>query len=632
MKPLNTVKRCAIIGRVVRYHRRDKRSSVLLMSQLSRRICVGVVAAVAVLCVSAAVFTVARQASAGEAPATSSPPTVTETVLYSFCNQPDHSTGACLDGETPNGLIQGSDGNFYGTTGPYGDVSGGTMYKLTPSGTLTTLHSFCPQKDPNSGDCLDGYGPGGVIEGSDGNFYGTAGSGGANFERGGGSAGTAYMITPSGAFTTLYSFCAQVDPETENCLDGEQPDGIIEGSDGNFYGTTSSGGLNSFGGARPAGIVFKLTPSGVLTTLYSFCSQDPDGLDCLDGQEPSGLIEGSDGNFYGITAIGGQFGMATTSGGTVFKLTPSGTLTTLHSFCSEEDPSTGNCIDGDEPSDLIEGSDGNFYGTTSSGGANGDGSVFRLTPSGTLTTLYSFCSEGNPNTFSCPDGTDPSAVIEGSDGNFYGITRVGGEYGNYNRDGTAFMLTPSGTLTTLYSFCSQLDPSSTDCLDGALPNGFIQASDGNFYGTTDIGGANGDFGFGTLFKLAVYFPTPVRANLTISPGEHSFGMAKVGTTRHETFLVRASSRGNDTGQIVLGSFTITGGDYFVDQTMTTCKQGQMLQRNQECKIVVDFAPLMATKQMTDTGTLNVMSNAEEVHPKHGVVTLRGGGKASGKRR
>ena len=202
LKPLNTVKRCAIIGRVVRYHRRDKRSSVLLMSQLSRRICVGVVAAVAVLCVSAAVFTVARQASAGEAPATSSPPTVTETVLYSFCNQPDHSTGACLDGETPNGLIQGSDGNFYGTTGPYGDVSGGTMYKLTPSGTLTTLHSFCPQKDPNSGDCLDGYGPGGVIEGSDGNFYGTAGSGGANFERGGGSAGTAYMITPSGARTT----------------------------------------------------------------------------------------------------------------------------------------------------------------------------------------------------------------------------------------------------------------------------------------------------------------------------------------------------------------------------------------------------------------------------------------------
>jgi uncharacterized repeat protein (TIGR03803 family) len=345
------------------------------------------------------------------------------------------------------------------------------------------------------------------------------------------------------------------------------------------------------------------------------------------------LIEGSDGNFYGITLVGGQFGRSTTSGGTVFKVTPSGTLTTLHSFCSQKDPNTGNCLDGEGPSDLIEGSDGNFYGTTSSGGKNGDGSVFRLTPSGTLTTLYSFCSKGNPNTFSCPDGADPGAVIEGSDGNFYGTTRTGGEFGNDNRDGAAFMLAPSGTLTTLYSFCSQLDPMTFDCLDGAGPNGgFIQASDGNFYGTTDIGGANGQFGFGTLFKLAVSSPMPVRAHLTISPGEHSFGMTKVGTTRHETFLVRASSRGTASTQVVLGSFTITGGDYFVDQTMTTCKQGQMLQPKQQCKIVVDFAPLTATKQLTDIGTLSVMSNAEEVHPNHGVVTLRGGGKSPNRRK
>ncbi len=605
-----------------------RRVTCLQMSRSYGKICVGVVAVVAVLGVSPAAFTVARQASAADAPAAaSSPPTVTETVVYSFCGQPNHSTGACLDGETPNGVIEGSDGNFYGTTGPFGNASGGTMYRLTPSGTLTTLHTFCPEMDPNSGHCLDGAGPGPVIEGNDGNFYGTAGTGGTNFEFGGGTAGTAYMITPSGTLTTLYSFCAKVDPITENCLDGEQPNDIIEGSDGNFYGTTFSGGLNSFGGARPAGTVFKMTPSGVLTTLYSFCSQDPDTIDCLDGEEPSGLIEGSDGNFYGITLVGGQFGRSATRGGTVFKLTPSGTLTTLHTFCSEEDPKTGNCLDGDGPSDLIEGSDGNFYGTTSGGGANGDGSVFRLTPSGTLTTLYSFCSKGNPNTASCPDGADPSAVIEGSDGNFYGTTRTGGEFGNDNRDGTAFELTPSGTLTSLYSFCSQLDPTTFDCLDGEGPNGgFIQASDGNFYGTTVIGGANGQFGFGTLFKLAVSSPMPVRANLTISPGEHSFGMAKVGTTRHETFEVRASSRGNNAAQIVLGSFTITGGDYFVDQTMTTCKQGQTLQRNQKCKIVVDFAPLMATKQLSDLGTLNVTSNAEKGHPKNGVVTLLGGGK------
>jgi uncharacterized repeat protein (TIGR03803 family) len=605
------------------------------MRPSSRKICVGVVAAIAMLGVFPAAFTVARQAFAGDAPATaSSPPTVTETVVYSFCSQPNHTTGACLDGETPNGVIEGSDGNFYGTTGPFGVASGGTMYKLTPSGTLTTLHSFCPQMDPNSGHCPDGYGPGPVIEGGDGNFYGIAGTGGVNFYRGGGTAGTAYMITPSGTFTTLYSFCAQVDPSSGNCLDGQFPVRMIEGGDGNFYGITNTGGPNSFGGAQPGGTVFKMTPSGVLTTLYSFCSQqDPSNFTCLDGQEPIGLFEGSDGNFYGITPVGGQFGRSTVSGGTVFKLTPSGTLTTLHSFCSMKDPNTGNCLDGEGPSDLIEGSDGNFYGTTSSGGKNGDGSIFRLTPSGTLTTLYSFCSKGNPNTFSCPDGADPSAVIEGSDGNFYGTTRTGGEFGNDNRDGTAFMLTPSGTLTTLYSFCSQLDPTTFDCLDGAHPNaGFIQASDGNFYGTTDSGGANGQSGFGTLFKLAVSSPMAVRATLTISPGGHSFGLTKVDTTRHETFMVRAGSRGNAATQVVLGSFTITGGDYFVDQTMTTCKQGQMLQRNQECKIVVDFAPLMPTKQLTDIGTLKVMSNAEEVHPKNGVVTLKGGGKASNKRK
>jgi uncharacterized repeat protein (TIGR03803 family) len=551
---------------------------------------------------------------------------VTETVVYSFCSQPDHSVGGCLDGAAPNGLIEGSDGNFYGTTEPLG-VGNGTMFKLTPSGTVTTLHSFCFDQDPNRGHCLDGAGPGEVIEGSDGNFYGTAGTGGVNFEFGGGTAGTVYMITPSGTLTTLYDFCAQVDPSTENCLDGQNPDGMIEGTDGNFYGTTFSGGLNAFGGARPAGTVFKMTPSGVLTTLYSFCTrQNPSAGTCLDGQEPGGLFEGSDGNFYGTTPIGGQFGKLTINGGTVFKLTPSGTLTTLHSFCAEEDPSTGNCLDGDGPNALIEGSDGNFYGTTSGGGKNGNGSVFRLTPSGTLTTLYSFCSKGNPNTSSCPDGAYPDAVIEGSDGNLYGTTRTGGEFGNYNRDGTAFMLTPAGALTTLYSFCSQQNPTTFDCLDGAVPNGgFIKASDGNFYGTTAIGGANGQSGLGTLFEMAVSSPMAVPASLTITPGKHSFGATKVGTTRHETFLVRASSRGSAAVQVVLGSFTISGADYFVDQTMTTCKQGQILLRNQECKIVVDFAPLM--KQLTDNGTLNVRSNAEQVHPNHGVVVLKGGGKA-----
>ena len=103
----------------------------LQMSRLSGKICVGVVAAFAILGVSPAAFTVARQASAGDvAAATSSPPTVTETVVYSFCSQPDHSTGACLDGETPNGLIEGSDGDFYGTTGYGGAHNDGTVFEV----------------------------------------------------------------------------------------------------------------------------------------------------------------------------------------------------------------------------------------------------------------------------------------------------------------------------------------------------------------------------------------------------------------------------------------------------------------------------------------------------------------------
>jgi len=578
------------------------------------------------LCVSSAAFTVARDASAADAPAAkSSPPTVTETVVYSFCSQPDHTTGACLDGAGPVGVIDGSDGDFYGTTGPFG-VIGGTMFKLTPSGTLTTLHSFCPQKIPNLGDCLDGNGPGQVIEGSDGNFYGTAFSGGANSDSGGVPAGTAYMITPSGTLTTLHSFCAQLDPITENCLDGEFPLRIIEGTDGNFYGTTYIGGSKAFGG-QPGGTVFKMTPSGLLTTLYSFCSQpDPSKTICLDGEQPARLIEGSDGNFYGITLIGGKLGVPIPSGGTVFKLTPSGTLTTLHSFCSDQDPNTGNCFDGNGPVGLIEGSDGNFYVSTFRGGSHDDGAVFKLTPSGTLTTLYSFCSQGNPNTNDCLDGATPNAVIEGSDGNFYGTTRQGGKFGDQYSEGTAFMLTPFGKLTTLYSFCSTLDPNTLGCLDGALPSGLIEGSDGNFYGTTDIGGPNGDFGFGTVFKLALSSPMAVPADLTISPGAHSFGKIKIGTTSQETFLMRARSRGNAAIQVVLENFTIRGADYFIDPTVTTCTQGQMLQPNQTCKIVVDFMPLGATDQLSDTGRLTVTSNAKEVHPNHGAVTLRGGGK------
>jgi uncharacterized repeat protein (TIGR03803 family) len=167
--------------------------------------------------------------------------------------------------------------------------------------------------------------------------------------------------------------------------------------------------------------------------------------------------------------------------GTVFEITPSGTLTTLHSF---------DGADGQEPeAGLVQATDGNFYGTTYGGGVNANGTVFKITPGGTLTTLYSFCSQPD-----CTDDRYPrAALVQATDGNLYGTTGGGGGIPSY---GTVFKITPSGTLTTLYSFCSQLD-----CPDGYSPSAaLVQDTNGNFYGTTFGGGANGD---GTVFSLSV---------------------------------------------------------------------------------------------------------------------------------
>jgi uncharacterized repeat protein (TIGR03803 family) len=227
------------------------------------------------------------------------------------------------------------------------------------------------------------------------------------------------------AFTTLASF---------NGTDGSNPyAGLVQATNGDLYGTTVAGG------AYNDGTVFKITPSGTLTTLYSFCSQ----AGCTDGAYPSAaaLVQATNGDLYGTTEY---------SEGTVFKITPSGTLTTLYSFCSQS-----GCTDGANPiAGLVQATNGDLYGTTSEGGAYGGGTVFKITPSGTLTTLYSFCSQAG-----CTDGAYPvAALVQAINGNLYGTTDAGGAY----NDGTVFKITPSGTLTTLYSFCSQ-----GGCTDGA---------------------------------------------------------------------------------------------------------------------------------------------------------------------
>jgi uncharacterized repeat protein (TIGR03803 family) len=216
------------------------------------------------------------------------------------------------DGGNPTAaLVQGIDGNLYGTTNAYGPNLGGSVFKMTPSGSLTVLYNFCAQ--PN---CVDGSRPNSMVLGSDGNFYGTTNFGGSA------NGGIVFKITPEGTFKTLYSFCALT-----NCIDGNRPNGLMLGNDGDFYGTTN------FGGSANSGVVFKITSEFALRTIYSFCSQS----NCSDGALPvATVIQATDGNLYGTTEEGGANGS-----GTVFKVTLMGALTTLYSFCSQP-----NCADG----------------------------------------------------------------------------------------------------------------------------------------------------------------------------------------------------------------------------------------------------------------------------------------------
>jgi len=356
-------------------------------------------------------------------------------------------------------LVEGLNGNLFGTTiaggssthcrvdgGPYGC---GTVFEISPGGTLTTVHRF---------DNTDGDIPGGLVEAANGSFYGTTFYGGAYDD------GTVFKISSTGKLTTLYNFCSQT-----NCIDGNYPTSrLVLGANGNFYGATYGGGANQFG------TVFEITPTGILTTLYSFCSQ----TNCADGSGPGLLGLASGGNFYGVTSTGGA-----NMGGTAFEITPDGKLSTLYSFCSQV-----NCTDGEGPSALIQAADGMFYGITYQGGANCCGTVFKITQKGALQTLYSFCAQT-----SCADGSHPNGLMQATDGNFYGTTSAGGLSGDW---GTIFKISSTGTLTTLHQFCSQ--PS---CGDGAGPQaGLMQATDGNLYGTT---GEGGSCYCGSVFRLSI---------------------------------------------------------------------------------------------------------------------------------
>jgi uncharacterized repeat protein (TIGR03803 family) len=351
------------------------------------------------------------------------------------------------DGAKLNGLALGSNGSLYGTAQSGGASGYGTAYRMATNGSLSAVVSF--------NQANGAYPYAGVVQATDGNFYGTT------FEGGTASAGSVFRLSPLLSVLNLYSFTGGVDGNLPTA-------GLIQGSDGSLYGTTYEGGTNGLGA------VFKITTNGVLTTLYSFTGG-------TDGYEPwAGLVRGADGNFYGTTEYGGL----SSGGGTVFRITPTGTLTTLHRF--------NGGADGAYPAgSLIQGADGKYYGTTSQGGTNGSGgTVFKMAANGAVTILHQF---------GAGDGANPAAgLVQGWDGNLYGTTEAGG-LGGY---GTAFKITTNGVLTTLAWF---------NWSNGAYPEApLIQAMDGNFYGTTYGGGTIGD---GTIFRLTC----PMSPHVVVQP-------------------------------------------------------------------------------------------------------------------
>jgi uncharacterized repeat protein (TIGR03803 family) len=414
------------------------------------------------------------------------------------------------DGENPLAeLIEGADGNYYTTTqsGGSGACPGqsaaipgcGTIVKITPAGVFSVLYSF--PYDSSNNSAPNGVNPqAGLLQGPDGNFYGVAAYGGTGGDFCGTNVeifgcGTAFKVTPGGVFTTLHNFCGG-----NGCgslaTDGAAPIGRLAiGSDGNLYGTTQSGGI--YQGHYNSGTIFRVSLSGAYQIMHIFTGANGAG----DGENPAaGLTFASDGNFYGTTEFGGTSGF-----GTVFRMNLAGTVTILQSF-AQFDPNGAQPMGA-----LIQASDGNLYGTCYSGGANGWGTVFRISTSGAFAKLYDFTqAAGNV-------GYLPKAgVIQASDGNLYGTTWEGGDFAG----GAIYQLTLSGVATLEASFDS--NPSTGYSPVGAL----VQGSDGNLYVTAQSGGGTNSNGVpdqGTIDVFSASLPVPKPGILGFVPSSGKVG-------------------------------------------------------------------------------------------------------------
>jgi uncharacterized repeat protein (TIGR03803 family) len=441
------------------------------------------------------------------APLPAQTPDVTPNVVYRFLHdgitQSGYSHGELVYDE----VIQGADGNFYGTTvlggsglclGPFGVQGCGTVYKLTPSGVQTVLYSF--QLDSGGATAVNGIYPyGGLVQGSDGNFYGTASAGGnVNASCNGYTlgCGVVFKLTPTGHYTVLHAFNGVFASE------GGSPTGrLLLSPNGRLYGTTYAGG--NVQGAFNQGTIFSMTLAGAFTTIYSFDSAHL----ITDGVHPyAGVIQGTDGNLYGTTVFGG-----TNNLGTVFKISRAGgAIQLLHSFAP---------VDGTRPyAALVQATDGKLYGTASAAGALDvyyqQGTIFRVTTTGTFAKLWDF------------NATDPSvtginpygALNQASDGNLYGTTLAGGAGA-----GTIFKMTLAGKLTQLLSFDS--------VTDGAYPRSVpLQASDGTLYFTTSTTTNGTDEG--DVVQLSNGLPAPAPAIVRFYPTSGIVGTKVTVTGRH----------------------------------------------------------------------------------------------------
>jgi uncharacterized repeat protein (TIGR03803 family) len=510
------------------------------------------------------------------------------TALYNFDG---------TDGASPRGsLIQATDGNFYGTSSCGGGLNyigpgpcNGTIFKITTGGTLTTLYRFCSQTN-----CPDGiYPQAGLIQAADGDFYGTTYGGGATGH------GTIFQITAGGTLTTIYSFCSK-----PNCADGSWPyASLLQATDGNFYGTTSGGGSGTCGNTNSCGTLFQLTPSGVLSTFYNFCSQ----ASCSDGGFPSaGVIQATDGNFYGTTGF------------TIFRITAAGSLTTLHTFVT-----SGTLVG---PNQLVQASDGNLYGTTY-GGTNYYGVIYEITLAGTFTTIHNF--NGNYG------GWAEAGLIQASDGRLYGTTWSGGG-ALCGRAGTFFslVLSPSAVAIspTSLGFCGQAinevslartvtftNKSTVPLTIGDITIGGNFAISANTCGAMLLAGKackvavtgtptalSLQTGALTFTDSAANSPQTVPlsikgiADAALTPASVTFAKQTQGTTSTpKTFTL------NNHELLALNSISIsTTGDFAV--SATTC--GASLAAKGKCTISVTFTP---TAKGITSGQLNISDSASD---------------------